>query len=126
VPPLEHPWYCVGLAEEDDCNSLGGCTRSYMLGARNMDAGTQENCCGTGVRSYEPNDLCGKTINGAVVDCYGDLTQECAGYGVALYNSRTCRTYCPSLGDDNFCWDLFDGDFSDSLTQTLVCDRALS
>lgn len=124
-PPLVTPWYCVGLAETDDCG-FGGCTHDYALGARNMNDGTQVNGYDTGIGSHNPGDLCGKSLGGWTVTCQGDITQECAGYGVALYNSRSCRTYCPSLGDPQFCLDLFDGDFSDSLSLVLVCDRALS
>jgi hypothetical protein len=122
-PPLEDPWFVVGLYEEDDCN-FASCLHAYGFGAMNMNAGTLEETDLNGVGpSY---DLCNAIINGAKVDCYGDITTNCAPYGIALYNSRTCRTYCPSLGDSQFAWDLFDGDFGATLSTVLVCDRALS
>ena len=123
-PPLENPWYCVGLFERDDCG-FAGCTHEYGLGARNINAGTQWTGYGTGI-GHSTKDLCGKNLNGATVICQGDITQTCADYGVALYNSRSCRTYCPSLGDPQFCFTpVFDGYFSFSLSMVLVCDRAL-
>jgi hypothetical protein len=75
---------------------------------------------------HSTRDLCGANIGGATVICNGDITANCASYGVALYNSRSCRTYCPSLGDPQFVWNIFDGDFATSLSNVLVCDRALS
>ena len=124
-PPIEDPWFVVGLYESDDCG-FGGCSRDYGLGAMDMNTGvilTSEN---TGVTAHSTNDLCGANIGGAIVICQGDITQECQAPGVALYNSRTCRTYCPSLGDNGFAWDIFDGDVSITLSTVLVCDRALS
>jgi hypothetical protein len=114
----------VGLSESDTCN-FAGCTRDYGLGVRNMNGGIGWTGYDTGV-GHSARDLCGKTLNGTTVICQGDITQQCAGYGVALYNSRSCRTYCPSLGDPQFCFDLFDGYFADTLSMVLVCDRALS
>jgi hypothetical protein len=127
LPPLENPWFVVGLAEEDDCGfSIQGCTHAYSLGAMNMNAGTLVTGVEDNGTGHSTNDLCGATINGATVVCQGDITTECSNYGVALYNSRTCRTYCPSKGDSQFVWDIFDADFALSLSNVLVCDRALA
>jgi hypothetical protein len=124
LPPLQNPWFVVGLYEEDDCN-FAGCTHAYGLGAMNMNAGTLAEVDLDGV-GHSTRDLCGASINGATVICQGDITVQCADPGVALYNSRTCRTYCPSFGDSQFVWDIFDGDFASSLSTVLVCDRALA
>jgi hypothetical protein len=127
LPPQENPWYVVGLAEEDDCGfSIQGCTHAYSLGAKDMTAGTLVTGVEDNGTGHSENDLCGASINGATVVCEGDITVECSLYGVALYNSRTCRTYCPSQGDSQFVWDIFDADFALSLSTVLVCDRALA
>jgi hypothetical protein len=122
-PALEDPWYCVGLGQEDDCN-FGGCTPDNTLGAYDVPNSKKADCCNTGLHGCSPTHPCGRTINGATVECFGDLNQECANCGIALYNSLSCRTCCPIVGDDTFCSDIFDGDFSFTLMQTLVCDRA--
>jgi len=91
----------------------------------NMNAGTREQGGLTGV-GFSTKNLCGYKIGGATVICNGDITQQCSDPGVALYNSRTCRTYCPGYGDSQFVWNIFDGDFAMSLSTVLVCDRALA
>jgi hypothetical protein len=127
LPPLEDPWYCVGLFEDDYCNqNAAGCTSMYGMGVRNMNSGVVTTTSLTGVSSYATQDLCSTTINGAEILCQGDITAQCSGYGIALYDSRSCRTYCPSAGDTPFCWDSFDGYSSSSQSASLICDRALS
>ncbi|KAL6693521.1 hypothetical protein J3F84DRAFT_401419 [Trichoderma pleuroticola] len=124
LPPLENPWYCLGIYERDDCNNLG-CTRSYALGARNMNTGVAHTVHETGV-GHPISDLCGATIDGATIECHGDISAECAPPGIATYNSRTCRSYCHSLGDPVECWNIGNGVFGFRMSMSLVCDRALS
>ncbi|KAH6658580.1 hypothetical protein BKA67DRAFT_511880, partial [Truncatella angustata] len=123
-PPLQNPWYCVGLSEDDDCG-FGGCTHRFELVARNMNAGTQVSGYLTGI-GHSTADLCGATLGGATIICQGDITAQCSDYGVALYNSRSCRTFCPDLGDLPFCWQIFNGVSAFELAMDLICDRALS
>ncbi|KAL3963047.1 hypothetical protein ACCO45_000051 [Purpureocillium lilacinum] len=87
-PPLESPWYCVGIYIDGNCGPGSG-------------------------------------SNGVI--CNGDLTQECAEPGIALYKSRTCRTHCAQFGDSSFCTpDFTDGQhFDRTLSAVLICDRAL-
>ncbi|KAH7395410.1 hypothetical protein BKA64DRAFT_624215 [Cadophora sp. MPI-SDFR-AT-0126] len=124
LPPLQNPWYVVGLWDEGECNFNGGCTYSYGAGAMNMNAGTRDQGPLTGI-GFSTKQICGQKMFGATVICNGDITADCADYGVALYNSRTCRTYCSSLGDSPFVWKI-DGTFPSFLSTVLVCDRALS
>ncbi|KAH9209393.1 hypothetical protein DL95DRAFT_310096, partial [Leptodontidium sp. 2 PMI_412] len=102
----------------------GGCTYSYGAGAMNMNAGTRDQGPLTGI-GFSTKQICGQTMFGATVICNGDITADCADYGVALYNSRTCRTYCSSLGDSPYVWKI-DGTFPSFQSTVLVCDRALS
>jgi hypothetical protein len=131
LPPLEDPWYCVGMYEEDDCEEVGEgsgyCTRWYGFASMNMNSGVRDTTPITGVGAIPASQLCGTTINSAEVLCYGDITAQCAGYGTALFNSRSCRTYCPSTGDSPFCYEVNGGPGSSEYISTvLICDRAMS
>jgi hypothetical protein len=121
LPPLENPWYCVGLAEADDCR-FRGCIRQYSLGVMNMDAGTLATDIElNAVAVHSPQDLWRVTINEATVISQGDISVECAD----LHNSWTCRIYCPSLGGGQVCWDITNAVFTNTQSMVLVCDRAL-
>jgi hypothetical protein len=126
LPPLESIWYCLGVVDSWTCGSaLGSCVHDFSLGARNMTTGTVATTGHTGV-GHSDQDLCGATIGGFTVNCKenSDITQSCAGYGIAKYNDRTCRTQCGPSGDSSFCFpalnDIF---FGTSLGAVLICDR---
>lgn len=124
-PPLQDPWYTVGLYEDDECFN-DGCTHAYGLGAMDMsEAGGLYDASLNGI-GHSTKDLCNAKIGPAGVICIGDITKQCSDPGVALYNSRTCRTYCPSAGDNQFAWHIFDGFGSTTLSTVLICDRALA
>jgi hypothetical protein len=88
-----------------------------------MNAGTEVDEGDTGNPiHWSRNGLCGQTIDGAVVECFGDLNNDCSDYSMAAYKSRNCRTYCPNYGDDQSCFYIDDGYFALRLTMVLVCD----
>jgi hypothetical protein len=122
-----NPWYCLGVYEQDNCSPIAPCTRAWGLAARNMDTGRWVDDYLTGVGRSE-GELCNKQLGGANIICQGDITQECSGYGVALYNYRTCRTYCPAFGDSQWCYNPFPNGingqlYAESIGATLICDR---
>ncbi|UKZ57128.1 hypothetical protein TrVGV298_010980, partial [Trichoderma virens] len=103
LPPLVQPWYCLGVQEQDYSNAEHD-TPSYWLAARNRNTGHTDNGYGTGT-GYSARDLCRKTLGGATVIRNGDPMTQCSGYGIALWNSRSCRTHCASLGDKEKCFE---------------------
>lgn len=124
LPPLQNPWYCLGLYERGDCN-FAGCTRAYSLGVRDMTNGEGWEVDGNGA-GHQVEDFCGKVINGATVECYGDLNSYCSAYGVVKYKGRTCRTRCPDVdGDSPWCYDINNIWYSLKLAKNFICDRAL-
>jgi hypothetical protein len=91
----------------------------------NMNKGTVETSDDDS-SPHADRDLCGATIGNWRVTCNGDITKTCQDPGVATWGERTCRTYCPDLGDNQIPYDIFDGDFAFSLTAVLTCDRTLA
>lgn len=112
-------WICAGILEEDYCNMLGGCTRSFYLVAK-QDDNVQKNG-GSGEGAYSVSELCGQTWeNIGTLECTGDVEAACVD-NVATIGGFTCRTRCdgdgtcvqyslPSLGQ------------SASMPAALVCD----
>ena len=90
-----------------------------------MDSSAIATCCDSGNPPAETG-ICGAVINSATVTCKGAITQTCGDYGVATYSARSCRAYCASLGDKDIVYDFDDGDDFETLSNVLVCDRALS
>jgi hypothetical protein len=71
------------------------------------------------------SSLCNSQVNGSTILCNGgDITKECSGYTFA-FNSRSCRTYCSDT-DSGFCRDSLGPLDGESLSEVLVCDRALA
>jgi hypothetical protein len=52
----------------------------------------------------------------------GDITQQCADYGVATWGDYVCRTYCPAKGDKNLCYESYLVTENDSVSSDLICD----
>jgi hypothetical protein len=123
VLPVSHPTNKLLLANGAALFSPSFKGFVWALGARNMNDGSIETSGETGI-SHAKQDLCGATIGGATVICQGDIMQECAGPGVALYKPRTCQSHCD--GDSVFCYNLDAVTFGRSLSSDLICDRALA
>jgi hypothetical protein len=89
-----------------------------------MNKGTVETSDDSG-NPLADQDLCGATIGNWKVTCNGDITKDCQDPGVATWGERTCRTYCPALGDNQMPFHINDGAFNLVLTAVLTCDRTL-
>jgi hypothetical protein len=78
---------------------------------------------GTGVAPYEPNDFCGTVHDGQTLTCNGNLDTMCSDYGVATWNGLSCRTFCGSKDDPNYCYQDPDPDGPTIVGDTLICDK---
>ncbi|KAI9164146.1 hypothetical protein HJFPF1_05785 [Paramyrothecium foliicola] len=123
--------YIVGVQENWSCpvGSPGGCNRNWKIAGIDMGhGGLLGTAKSTGI-GLSDRDVCNAWIGDAQVWCYGDVTRTCSDYGVALFKSRKCRTYCRDKGDEsplarNWIKNFFPKAGS-AQGVTLVCDRPL-
>jgi hypothetical protein len=74
------------------------------------------------LNTMHAKDLCGKNVNGQVVNCNGDISQTCSDFGIANYNGLNCRTVCSSKNDPVPCWRQDAGSSSAWITGVLICN----
>ncbi|KAB5545664.1 hypothetical protein GE09DRAFT_1224622 [Coniochaeta sp. 2T2.1] len=117
-PPQPSEWYCLGTAERMTCTE--NCLSSFMFGAKNMENGAVS-MTGTTDKNINAQDMCGLSIGGYVVVCYGNVVQPGSGYGVAHYKGRSCRTRTNQ--ESIYCHTDDKGGFVDIIFNNLICDR---
>ncbi|KAH7357685.1 hypothetical protein B0T11DRAFT_257444 [Plectosphaerella cucumerina] len=118
-------WYVVGVKNEWSVTQTpsGGVytTNDYSIAAMNMDSGDEDDANHSGWGRGREN-LCGTNVMDAEVWCWGDVTQNCQGY-IAAFKSRSCRTFCESLGDKRNLYNWNAGPTGAWFRADLVCDR---
>jgi hypothetical protein len=125
LPPrdLVHPAPCVGIAYKDIIAGDGKGELEYNgYGVVGIDGSNPKWDAGD-LNTLQAKDVCDKTINGQKVTCSGDVSKQCAGYGVASYNNLNCRTICPSIGDPLDCWQSGAGSEYDGIHGVIICDQ---
>jgi len=89
---LVMPAPCVGIALKDLQAPGGAGELEYQgFGVSGID-GQDPHYDASSLDTYSPGDLCDREVNGETVNCTGDITVKCVGYGVANYNGLSCRT----------------------------------
>jgi len=122
---LVNPAPCVGIAVDNILGPGGIGEIEYQgFGVVGID-GSDPKYEAESSYTYSAADLCGQTVNGQVVTCIGDITQTCAGYGVATYNSLSCRTICPDIGDPTACWRSDSGSANEFIVGVIICDMTM-
>jgi hypothetical protein len=112
---------CVGIAYKDIIAPGGAGTIEYQgFGVVGLDGSNPKYDAGS-LNNMHASDLCGKNVDGQVVNCNGDVSQTCSGYGVANYNGWNCRTICG--GDPSPCWRQGAGAKYAGINGVIICDR---
>jgi hypothetical protein len=119
------PAICVGIAYQDTLAAGGAGEIEYQgFGESGID-GSNPVYDASSLDTYYENDLCGQTVNGQVVNCHGDLSVKCSGYGLADWNGLNCRTECTDSGDPAECWMQGAGSSYAGIYNVIVCDQTL-
>jgi hypothetical protein len=114
---------CVGIAYKDILAAGGRGSVEYQgFGVVGTDGSNPKYDAGS-INNMHASDLCGKNVNGQVVNCNGDVSRTCSGYGVASYNGLNCRTVCN--GDPSPCWRQGAGSQYAGINGVIICDRRL-
>jgi hypothetical protein len=122
---LVSPAPCVGIAIKDILGPDGEGEIEYQgFGEVGIDGSDPEYDAASS-NTYSASDVCDQTVNGQVVTCIGDVTQTCSAYGVATWNSLSCRTICTDSGDPSPCWRSDAGSESESIIGVIICDQTM-
>ncbi|KAL0932619.1 uncharacterized protein CTRU02_211582 [Colletotrichum truncatum] len=117
-------WFVVGVHDDWKSSRTGGTTHKYSIAAKNMNTGAEVETKHSGA-GRSSDDICGSKLFGAEVWCFqpGNIGKECQGYEVAAFNSRRCRTYCPSIGDKSPLYNYNLVTSGEWFRVHLICDR---
>jgi hypothetical protein len=119
------PVPCVGIAIKNILGPDGEGEIEYQGFGEVGTDGSDPEYDASSLDTYKASDVCGKTVKGQVVNCTGDVTQTCSGYGVANWNNLSCRTICTDNGDPSPCWRSDAGSENEEIVGVIICDQTM-